>query len=206
MRWLIGLFVFVGLAIAGDAALRSFVEGKIEERLASELGDSSQPEVSLGGFPFVMKLLGGRVPEAKLEATDARRAGLTIEKLTLELKGVTISLNTASTSGSASARVERGDGSATVTLDVLSDYIERQTPLNVIGFDGDEITIAFRGRRVTVPLRLEDGSIALPLPRADDLAVPMPRVLRGVDYRTIELREDVAVLTFELHNASLRSI
>lgn len=205
MRWLIGLAVVAVLGVAGDAALRSYVEGRIESRLASELG-SETPQVSLGGFPFVVRLVSGRIPTVTLEADNARRAGLEIATVSLDLEGVRMSLDTTQTSGSASARVERGTGRAQIDLEVLADYIERRTPLDVIRFTGQRVTVALRGRRATVPLRLEDGAIVIRVPSRDDINVPLPRVLQGIEYRTLEVRSDSVLLSFELHNATLRSI
>lgn len=205
MRWLIGLVVVVAFALAGDAALRSYVEGRIESQLASEFR-SDRPEVSLGGFPFVVRLVGGRIPTVKLEADNVRRAGLRIEKLSLDLHGVRMSLDAPAENGGASARVDRGDGSAEIDLEVLDDYVERRSPLNVIRFEENRITVALRGRRATVPLRLERGAIVIGLPAIEDVEVPLPRVLQGVEYETLELRGGSIVLTFELRNATLRSI
>lgn len=205
MKWLVVLVIFVAVVVVGDAAARSYAEGRIETRLASEL-NSDATDVSLGGFPFVVRLVGGRFPTVTLQADNARRAGLDIESLSLDLVGVRISLDPTETNGGASAQVERGQGVARIELDVLGHYIERRTPLSVIRFDGHQVTVAFRGRRATVSLRLEDGAIVIPVPAVEDLNVPLPRVLQGIEYRTLEVRSDSVLLTFELHNATLRSL
>ncbi|HEV3471901.1 MAG TPA: DUF2993 domain-containing protein [Actinomycetota bacterium] len=201
MRWLIGLVILGAVAVAGDAALRAYVEGRVEVQLAAEL-DSARPTVSLGGFPFVAGLLSARIPSATVEADDLRRAGLRIERLTLDLDGVEMSLD----AGDTSAHVDRGDGAARIDLDVLAAYVERRTQLEVLGFDGEQITVALRGRRSTVPLRLEGGAIVIGLPSIDDFEVPLPRVLRGIEYETLELSGGSVLLTFALRNATLRSI
>lgn len=200
MRWLIGLVVIVVTAVAGDAALRSYVEGRIESQLVSDLGSRSEPDVSLGGFPFAFRLLSGRVPTVTMEARDVRREGLEIERLILDLEGVHISL------GTASARVERGEGVAEVDHRVLADYIERRTPLRVIAFDNRRVTVALGGRRATVPLRLEGGAVVLRIPSRDDIGVSLPLVLEGIEYRIIEVGAASVTLTFDLRNATLRSI
>ena len=205
MRWLIGLVVVALLAVAGDAALRSYAEGRIEARLASEL-HSDTPEVSLGGFPFAVRLASGRIPTVTLTAENARRAGLRIARLALRLEGVRMSLDATQASGSASARVERGTGTAQIDLDVLGAYIEKRTPLKVIGFGAQQVTVALRGRRATVPLELQGGAIMIRVPSMDDIPVSLPRALRGIDYRTLEVGDASAVLTFELNNATLRSL
>ncbi len=205
MRWLIGLAIVAALAVAGDVALRSYVEGRVEARLASEF-HSERPKVALGGFPFFVRLLSGHFPSVTLETDDARRAGLEIEHLSLDLQGVRMSLDAAAASGEASARVDRGDGSAEIDLEVLGDYVERRSRLKVIGFEENRITVALRGGRATVPLRLERGAIVIGLPSIEDVEVPLPRVLQGVEYETLELRGGSVVLTFQLRNATLRSI
>lgn len=205
MKWLIGLVIVAVVAVVGDAAVRSYAESRIEARLASEL-NTDTTDVSLGGFPFVVRLAGGRVPSVTLDATGARRSGLQIARLHLELTGVRMSFDTTATTGSASAEVERGTGSARIELEVLGDYIERRTPLNVIGFEDDRVTVSFRGRRASVPLQFEGGSIVIRVPSRDDVDVPLPRVLEGIEYRTLEVRDDSAMLTFELNNATLRLI
>lgn len=57
-----------------------------------------------------------------------------------------------------------------------------------------------------MPLRLEGGDIVIRAPSMDDIAVPLPRVLQGIEYREIEVGGNSVLLTFELHNATLRSI
>lgn len=206
MRWLIGLALLVVLAVAGDAALRSYAEGRIEARLASEFDSRARPDVSLGGFPFAVRLLTGRVPTVTLEARAARRGGLEIKRLVLDLEGVHMSLDTGATAGDADVRIERGEGFAEIDLQVLGDYIERRTPVRVIGFEGGRVTIALGGRRATVPLRLEGGAIVIETPSRDEVAIPLPQVLEGIGYSAIKIRDDLALLTFRLHNATLRSI
>ena len=206
MRWLIGL-VLIALALVGaDAAVRSYAESRIESRLADELGTGAAPDVSLGGWPISLRLLSGRVPVVELKAADARRGGLGIDEVSLDLRGVEMSFDTEETSGSASAKVEHGEGSAEIGFEALGNYIERRTPVTVVRLDERGITIQAAGRRITVPLLLESGDLVVRAPAIDDVSVPLPRVLEGIEYRTIELKDGMAVLTFALRNATLRSI
>ena len=202
MRWLIGLLVALALLlVAGDALARSFVEGRVEERLGNEL--DADVSVSLGGFPFVLNLVRGRFPSATLELQDARRRGLDIERVALSLRGVEVSLR-----GSApEAVVESGRGRATISLPVLGAFIEHRSPLAVVRFQDEQVTVRVPslGRAVTVPLTLQDGRLTVEPPVGPPISIPLPRLLKGLEYRSIELTGSSAVLGFALEDATLEA-
>lgn len=68
--WLTVVLLVVGGGVLGDNLLRGYVEARVAEAVAAELGSGDPPSVSLGGLPFSMALLTRSVPEAHV-ALDA---------------------------------------------------------------------------------------------------------------------------------------
>lgn len=202
MRWLISLAVTAGMLLAGDAAVRSYVESTAAASLEKELGRGSSADVSLGGFPFVVRLVSGSLPAAELRATDVKRAGLRIGRLTVEAEDLHGSFL-----GDGGVRVGKGRGVAMIDLGILGRFIERRAEVVSVEISGDAVTVRVPSidRAFRVPVGLEDGRLVIQLPRIDDIVIRLPRLLDGVDYEEIRIVGDRAELSFRLSDIALPS-
>ena len=206
MRWLIGLGIVAALLVGGDSWVRSYAESTVAGRIERDLAGPGDVEVELGGFPFVVGLLTGDVPNATVTAQDVRRGGLRLDRLTIEARGLEVSI-AAVDRRTGVATVEEGSGTAVVSLDVLARFIARRGDLERVRIEQEVISarVPALGRRVRAPLRLEGGRIVIGTPAIEDIIVPLPAAFSGIRYETIEISETSARLTFRMRNVALRS-
>lgn len=200
MRALVALAIIGALLVGGDTLVRSVAEGRVEEQITRELGDDGDVEVALGGFPFTIRALNGRIPSATVTGSDIRRGPLTIDTFEMDVRGVEVSL------GDSSARIEHGSGAAMIELGSLAAFIDRRTDLASVSFDNGELSarVPSIGRTFTAPVALETGRLVVEVPIAEPIGLRLPRLFRGLDYTSLEIAAAGATLRFELRDAVLR--
>ncbi|RDG37055.1 DUF2993 domain-containing protein [Streptomyces corynorhini] len=124
--------IFGGLFVAADRAAVYFAEGQVAEKLKSSQGLSSDPEVSIKGFPFLTQVFDSlEEVDIRLDGVNATVDGRAIQVTEVKavLKDVTID------SGYTSATAGRAEGSARISYADL----ERSAPKGVsVGYAGDE--------------------------------------------------------------------
>ena len=201
MRALVALLVIGGLLVGGDELVRSVAEGRVEEQIARELGGEVEVDVALGGFPFTVRALGGRIPSAVVTGSDIRRGPLTVASFSMSMQRLEVSL------ADNSARIEEGSGTATIDLESLRRLIERRTELIVVDFADNAVVarVLSIGSRVTAPIVLEGRRLVIDVPRLDRLSLPLPRLFRGVEYSALEISAAGAILDFEMSDTVLEA-
>ncbi len=200
MRALVALVVIGALLVGGDAFVRSMAEGRVEGQIARELGGDGEVHVALGGFPFTIRALSGRIPSALVTGSEIRRGPLTVDSFEMRLRGVEVSL------GDSSARVERGSGTAMIDLESLARFLDRRTELASVSLADGQIsaTLPSIGRTFTAPIDFRNGSLVVDVPVADPLGVRLPRLFRGLEYSALEIAATGATLRFEMNDAVLQ--
>jgi hypothetical protein len=153
---LVGLVVLVALLVVADrvaawAAQRTLAERVAEELSAHQVG-SSQPEVSIGGFPFLTQVASGRYERVVLRLRDVGSEQLRLPLVELTATGVTASAR-AIIERQGAVEADRVTGTATVGYAQVRALIGRDD----------------------LQLRGEDGRIALRLP-VELLGVPVTLV------------------------------
>src|SRR5262245_31103251 len=77
--------------VAADAGLRTLSQFYISRSIQRSLDLPERPSVSLGGFPFSVRLLSGDIPSVTVRARDVTAQGLKLERVDLNLNGVDMS-------------------------------------------------------------------------------------------------------------------
>ena len=201
MRALVALLVIGGLLVGGDALVRSVAEGRVEQQIARELGAEGDVEVALGGFPFTVRALSGRIPSAVVTGSDIRRGPLTLDSFSMTMRGVEVSL------AGNTARVEEGSGTATIDLESLASFVDRRTQLASVSLSDGQIsaTLPSIGRMFTAPIRFRNGRLVIDVPVAEPLGVRLPRLFRGLEYSALEIASTGATLRFEMKDSLLEA-
>lgn len=184
MRRLVWFVVIIGLFIAVDSAARSYASNRIEGRLAAALNTDEQPQVSIGGFPFLVSAIDGELESISI---SAQRPGW--ESGPIELSDVNLTLHQVSFSPGEVLRgelrnvdVESSRGTARIQARVISAALRRFNPNN------PGVPIAGEGELLIEDNRLRLGALTLPLP------VP----LRGMNFERAELVDGSVELEFSL--------
>ena len=94
-KLLITLVVLAGVGVGLDRAALVFAERGIATQARSSGGLTSEPAVSIAGFPFLTQVLRGSLDDVRLTATDVVRGGLRLGTLTANLRDVQVPLQQA---------------------------------------------------------------------------------------------------------------
>lgn len=162
MRALRILLIFVvilgGLFVAADRAAVYFAEGQVADRVRSSGGLSSQPEVSIKGFPFLTQVLDNSLDEVdiSLDGVNAAADGhaVRVTQVKAELKDVKID------SSFSSAVAGQANGSALISYADLAKSAPKGATVSYAGAER-----AAKGQvKVSGPLTgvLEDAGINIP--------------------------------------------
>lgn len=130
---LILVVVFGGLFVAADRAAVYFAEGQIADKIRSSQGLSSQPQVSIKGFPFLTQVLGSSVDEVDiaLDGVSATADGhqVQVTEVSAELKNVKID------SSFSSATAAQASGSAHISYADLAKSAPKGATVGYAGAD-----------------------------------------------------------------------
>ncbi|MFJ1749223.1 DUF2993 domain-containing protein [Streptomyces sp. NPDC088116] len=157
---LILVIVFGGLFVAADRGAVYFAEGQVADRIKSSQGLTSDPKVSIKGFPFLTQVLDSSLEEIdiSLDGVSASADGhdVQVTEVKAELKDVKIN------SSFSSATAARATGSAHISY---ANLAKSAPPGSTIAYAGPE--------------RAAEGQVKLSGPLADVLEgagvdVPQP--------------------------------
>jgi hypothetical protein len=138
-RLLIALVVLFGLFVVADRVAVTVAESQVASKLQTERQLTKKPGVSIGGFPFLTQLAGGKLDDVKIHTNGMVVRGISGDQVTLQnfdadLKGVKLENNY------STAVADTATGTALVSYTDLSDAIQSHP---VIGYAGNgRVTVA----------------------------------------------------------------
>jgi hypothetical protein len=205
---LVVVAVLLGLAVLADRVAVGVAEDRVGTELAAKGGLAGTPEVDITGFPFLTQALGGRYDEVRI-SLDAQQLGQPEgTRADLALHGVRVPLSAVLAGSVHEVPVDRVDGTATLSYELLATGLGADTTLAREG-DGLRITrtVELLGR--TVPLTavgqatLEGSEIVIDVEQAAGAGVELPGFLVGQASDLLDLRYAVPALPFGLRLTSV---
>ncbi len=122
-KLLIALVILLVAAAAGDLWLRNYASDRIAARLATSLELDEEPEVEIGGFPFLLGALRGRFESITISGAGLMRDGIELQEVELTLRDVRVAVTDALTHLDK-VRIGGGNGAAVLTRDELEGELE----------------------------------------------------------------------------------
>lgn len=198
--------VLVGGAAFADGVARETAESRLAEEAQQRIaGLDAPPDVSIGGWPFLTQVAGGRLDQVDITAEQAVLEGLTLEDVVVRLTGV-------STDQPTTAR--SAEMSAVAPVSALPELIELDAELStrdgLLLAQGEllgipvEIALAPRAAGREIAIEVEEILVgggafdlsALPgLDRAfEDLVVPVDQLPQGLELTAVRVEGDVVVI------------
>lgn len=116
----ISLLVLLVLLVAADRVAAQVAARAVAAQAQAAAELSAEPEVTLGGFPFLTQALSGRYDRVEVRAEGVTTPDLTLRRLDATLSGVRVPLSAALSGSVDSAPVERIAARALVGFDELS--------------------------------------------------------------------------------------
>lgn len=92
---LVTLVVLLGLLLAADRAGAALAARAVAQQAQAEAGLATEPEVDVGGFPFLTQALAGRYDRVTVTAQDVPAGELQVDRFSATLTGVEVPLSQA---------------------------------------------------------------------------------------------------------------
>lgn len=210
-RALVVVAVVLAVLVAFDTGMRFLAQYWVGRELKESLLLEERPGVSLGGFPFTVRLVVGTFPTVDVEAHGFQDASLRIQRVRVHLVDASVPRRQLLSGSAGRIRARRGSGSAQLTGEDATAAIQaRGVPLR-IRFEGTSALVSVEEipGRIAARLSLADGGRSirvqagdLPVIGAVSLSLPLPRIVRGLRYTDVRVEGGLLVVDFELSGVS----
>ena len=200
---LIVLLLLGGLALAADRGAEAVAEDRVAQLVAERGGLAGQPQVEIGGFPFLTQALGGRYDDVRISLTGADLGQPEGTSADVSVRGVEVALSDVLSGSVQQVPVERVDGTATLSYALLAEQLG---PGTTVTRDGDRLrvqrTVEVAG--VSVPLTatgtvsLDGDTLVVDVDDASGAGVDVPDVLVDQVSDALDVRYRIPQLPFGL--------
>ena len=205
---LVVVAVLLGLALLADRVAVGIAEDRVGQELATKGGLQGTPEVDITGFPFLTQAVGGRYDEVRISLTAAQLGQPEGTRADVALHGVEVPLSAVLAGSVREVPVERVDGTATLSYELLATGLGADTTLAREG-DGLRITrtVELLGQRVPLTAvgraTLDGSEVVIDVEQASGAGVELPGFLVGRASDLLDLRYAVPALPFGLRLTSV---
>ncbi len=121
---IIALLVLIGLLVAVDFGVAAAAEQQVSQRMRTELGLATDPQVRINGFPFLTQAAQGDYQQVVVNADRLTVGPLTEVSVRADLHHVRIGLAELLGGGQRTVRIDEAEG----TVRINADDLERQLP------------------------------------------------------------------------------
>lgn len=167
------LALLAGLLVAADVAARSAAESQIRDRVVIAAGPAGETTAQIDSFPFLVRLLtAGDVSRIRVSATDVTVEDLTLARVALDLRGVTLDRDRLlSDQKVVLTALDRGTATAEVTADQLSERLGVTVTL-----EAGRARVRIAGQTVTATASISDNRLRLSVSGFDVPTLRIPRL------------------------------
>ena len=203
------LVVLLGLGLVADRIAVGVAEDRVAEQLASQGGLAGTPSVDIAGFPFLTQALSGDYRDVRIGLTAEELGQPAGTRADVSLRGVHVPLSDVLSGSVEEVPVDRIDGTATLSYDLLAAQLGGDTTLRREG-DGLRITKTVEIAGFTLPLTaagtvtLDGDDLVVDVQKASGAGVDVPGFLVGRVSDLLDLRYTIPALPFGLQLTSVR--
>ena len=202
------LLLVVGLLVVVDRVGVGIAEDRVAEQVAQRGGLTAPPAVEIAGFPFLTQALGGEYDDVRLQLTAEELGQPAGTHADVSLRGVHVPLSDVLSGSVQQIPVDRVDGTATLSYELLAQQLGGDT---VLVQDGDGIRVTKRVQlagldvpvTATGTVRLEDGDVVVDVGDASAGSADVPDAVVQRAASLLDLRYPVPALPFGLQLTSV---
>jgi hypothetical protein len=197
------LVLLLGLAIAADRVAVGIAEDRVAEELAAQGGLQGTPEVDITGFPFLTQAVAGRYDDVRIALSADQLGQPEGTRADVALRGVRVPLASVLSGSVQQVPIDRVDGTATLSYDLLAAQLGGDTTLRREG-DGLRITRTVELLGQAIPLTaagtvtLDGNDLIVDVENATGAGVDVPRFLVDQVADLLDLRYAIPALPFGL--------
>jgi hypothetical protein len=202
------LVLLLGLAVVADRVAVGIAEDRVAQELAAQGGLQGTPEVDVTGFPFLTQAVAGRYDDVRISLSADQLGQPEGTRADVALRGVRVPLGSVLSGSVQQVPIDRIDGTATLSYDLLAAQLGGDTTLRREG-DGLRITKTVELLGQTIPLTaagtvsLDGNDLVVDVENATGAGVDVPRVLVDQVADLLDLRYAVPALPFGLRLTSV---
>ena len=195
--------LLLGLLVLVDRVSVGYAEDQVATQLAEKGGLLGTPEVDIAGFPFLTQAIGGRYDDVRISLTAEELGQPEGTRADVTLRGVEVPLSSVLSGSVREVPVQRVDGTATLSYELLSAQLGGDTTLRREG-DRLRITRTVDVLGQTLPLTatgtvtLEGNDLVVDVEDASGAGVEVPGFLVDRAADLLDLRYTIPALPFGL--------
>ena len=173
------LALLLGVAVVLDRVAVGLAEDRVAQQVAERADLAGTPEVDITGFPFLTQAVSGRYSDVRVGLTADQLGQPAGTRADVSLRGVRLPLPDALSGAVEEVPVERVDGTATLSYDLLAEELGGDTTLTPDA-DGLRITRTLEALGVEVPvtatgtLSLDGQELVLDVTEAEAAGADVP--------------------------------
>ncbi len=200
--------VLLGLLLLVDRVAVGVAEDRVASEIAAEAGLAGTPGVDITGFPFLTQALAGRYDDVRISLRADQLGQPEGTAVDVALRGVQVPLSAVLAGSVQEVPVERVDGTATLSYELLATGLGADTTLVREG-DGLRITrtVELLGRRLPLTavgqVSLDGSEVVIDVAEASGAGVELPGFLVERAGDLLDLRYAVPALPFGLRLTSV---
>lgn len=186
---LVLVIVAVGLLVVADRVGAWYAERAIAEQVSQEVAareiSADQPDVSVGGFPFLTQVLAGRYESISIVLRDVNGGGVRLPELDVTAREVTAPLETLR-GGAGEVVADLVTGTAIIGYSTVAALTD-QPDLQLTAQDGElkvRLPVEVAGEQVTLvgtaSVRVDDGRVRVRVAELDAEGGDLPAQARGL--------------------------
>lgn len=137
--------------VAASEAENRISDAVKQEAAANQIQFSGNPDVSVGGYPFLTQAVSGHYDSITIKLRDLRAEGIRVPELTIDAKDIDAPLNT----------VINGDGPIVAKTVTGTGVVDLNSILSLVNEPG--LTLTTQGDRLVFRIPLQISGIAVPL-------------------------------------------
>ena len=203
MRALVVLLVLAGLVVGADRVGEEIAEDQVARVVAERAGLAGAPDLEFEGFPFLTQAVSGRYEDVRVTLTGADLGQPEGTRADVSLQGVQVALSDVLSGSVREVPVERVDGTATLSYDLLADQLDPGTTVTRDG-DGLRVQRTVEVAGVSVPVAatgtvsLEGDTVVVDVDEASGAGVDVSGYLVDQVSDALDLRYRIPPLPFGL--------
>jgi hypothetical protein len=197
------VLLLVGLGVVADRVAVGVAEDRVGEQLAEKGDLAGTPEVEIAGVPFLTQAFAGTYDDVRISLTAEQLGQPAGTRADIALHGVHVPLSSVLSGSVDQVPVDRIDGTATLSYELLSAQLGGDSTLRPEG-DGLRITKTVEVLGQTIPLTavgtvsLDGNQLVVDVEKATGAGVDLPDFLVTRVSDLLDLRYDVPALPFGL--------
>jgi len=202
------LLITIGVLVVVDRVGVGIAERQVAEQVADRGGLTGTPEVDIAGFPFLTQALSGEYDDVRIQLTAEQLGQPAGTRADVSLRGVHVPLSDVLSGSVQEIPVDRVDGTATLSYELLSAQLGGDTTLTREG-DGLRLTksvevfgFAFL-LTASGTVSLQDQDLVIDVDDASAGAVDVPDFVLDEAEDLLDFRYPVPALPFGLQLTSV---